>query len=371
MNNVITEQNGKIDRQKKYIAELEGRNAKLLQKPVAPLPSKPVENKVDSHVVNLNKIIKDQAGRIDRQKSQLSNLEKQYLKLKKEAIPQPGRGSQAKKGHAATTQGPISMKQQGRDKRDIKPTLGDKIATPSGPAQRQLPPHLDLERDGEAGPSRDHGVDPNFARSVENLIASMRVANQKIGKDAGPSTGPDTLAPRSRTGSNRIAVEGQSLWNRLGRQRAEDEEVVSNILKLDQGQGVKEEQDQVLRENQEYDQGRGLKQERDKRPEVKQEQDHEEGVPLISLGEKKRVPTKSDDGWGQTYPADDRKDAGPLSQDSERADGGGGDVHVHSHPEVEEGQIGQVAEYKWGDEGGEEWDQYHSQSVQCQPGAFC
>jgi hypothetical protein len=57
----------------------------------SPLPPRAV-GKVDYQLAILRKTINEQAGRIDRQKGQLSNQRKQNAKLKKQAVLQSSQG---------------------------------------------------------------------------------------------------------------------------------------------------------------------------------------------------------------------------------------------------------------------------------------
>jgi uncharacterized coiled-coil protein SlyX len=338
LNKVVNEQNGKIDRQRKYIAELEGRNAKL-QKEAAPLPSKPVVNKVDPQVAALKKTIKEQAGRIDRQKGQLSHLERQNAMLKKQANVQPSQWRSRKKEQRAVEQGHVRAGVQEREqRRDLKPTLGDRIGQVGGhQPQRQLPSHLDSRCD-EAGSIANNEVDPSFLKSVESLIASMSNASRRDGHSAEPDTaataGFDTnILSRSRTGSNRIDTNGRSLWDRLSDQRA-----------VAEGEIGQEEE------------------------EIKQEYGQGEGGPSTSRSEHEEDPIQHDDGWGPTYPGEDRwvyptPDEGGEGQ-VEFVD----DVYAHIIPGEDGGDHYRPKDVQWGEDGGEHWDPYHAQSVRAEPG---
>jgi hypothetical protein len=310
LNKVIDEQNGKIDRQKKYIAELEGRNAKL-QKTVVQSPPKLVVNKVDPQVAAFEKTIKEQAGRIDRQKGQLSNLERQNARLKKEVNVQPSQGRSKKKEQVVVEQGHSRAGAQGREQRkELKSTLGDRIGQIGGQQpQRQLHPHLS-EIGDEAVSIANNEVDPTFLKSVESLIASMSNASRRDE----PSVEPDTAATadldtgipaRSRTGSNRIAVNGRSLW---------------------------------------------------------------EGEISAFSGEPEEDPIETDDGWGPIHPVDGRWGF-PTP-----VDGGAGhavpghEVYANVIPGEDVGNENQRKDDQWGKDGGEHWDPYHAHSVRAEPG---
>ena len=336
LNKVIDEQNGKIDRQKKYIAELEGRNAKL-QKTVVPLPPKPVVNKVDPQVASLKRTINEQAGRIDRQKGQLSNLERQNAMLKKQANVQPSQGGSRRKGQMDGNHGESKVGIQGGTQRDMKPRLGDRIGDIGGhPNQRQIPPHLG-GNGGQAESIATNDVDPAFLKSVESLITSLGNVDKREDHVAGPNTaaasGVDTdIPPRSRTGSNRIAVKGRSLWDRIGLQGAEVGEEIGPDMN-----------------------------------EVKQEIEQEDGVPSTSLGENEGNLTKADGlgpihpvegGWGFPTPVE----------------GGGGNVELRNtvYAHLVPGKNGSDGAHnqgdQWGEDDGEHWDPYHAQSVRAEPG---
>jgi len=337
LNKVIDEQNGKIDRQKKYISELEGRNAKL-QKTVVPLPPKPVVNKVDPQVASLKRTINEQAGRIDRQKGQLSNLERQNAMLKKQANVQPSQGRSRRKGQMEGNHGESRVGIQGGTQRDMKPRLGDRIGDIGGhPTQRQIPPHLSGKGD-QAESIATNDVDPTFLKSVESLIASLGDVDKRDNHAVGPNTaataGLDTdIPPRSRTGSNRIAVNGRSLWDRVGLQDAGVEEDIGPEMK-----------------------------------EVKQESGQEDGVPSTSLGENEGNLPKTDDGLGPIRPVE-----GGWGFPAP-AEGGEGDVelrdtvYAHLVPRKDGSDDAHNQDDQWGKDDGEHWDPDHAQSVRAEPG---
>jgi len=225
LNKVIDEQTGKLDRQKKYIQELEGRNASLLQKSVTPLPSKPVVNKVDPQVAIMKKTINEQAGRIGRQKEQLTNLEKQNTKLKNQANLQPSPGKSRREDQMEVDNGKTRVDPHREEQKDMKKTLGNRSGSIRGhQTQRQIPPDL-ISKGEESGSIATNEVDPTFLKSVEILIASMSKAGRREEHTAGPRTAttasPDTGDQlRSRTGANQIDVNGRSLWDRMGGRRA-------------------------------------------------------------------------------------------------------------------------------------------------------
>jgi hypothetical protein len=337
LNKVIDDQNGKIDRQRKYIAILEGRNAKL-QKEVAPLPSKPVVNKVDPQVAALKKTIKEQAGRIDRQKGQLSLLERQNATLKKQTNVQPSQGRSRKKDQNVVGQRENGAGVQGGGQRDVKPTLGDRIGHIGGQQpQRQIPPHLDGRGD-EAGSIATNDVDPAFLKSVESLIASMSNASGRNEHSAEPDTAATAglfieVSPRSRTGSNRIAVNGRSLWDRIGRQGAEAEGAMGQ-----------------------------------ERKEIKQEEGREEGGISACSGEPEQDISKLDDGWSPSHPDGDGWGDPALDQDGEGHVVPEDKVNAHIVPGEGVGNEDQQKDDQWGNEDGEHWDPYHAQSVRAEPG---
>jgi uncharacterized coiled-coil protein SlyX len=337
LNKVVNEQNGKIDRQRKYIAELEGRNAKL-QKEAAPLPSKPVVNKVDPQVAALKKTIKEQAGRIDRQKGQLSHLERQNAMLKKQANVQPSQWRSRKKEQRAVEQGHVRAGVQEREqRRDLKPTLGDRIGQVGGhQPQRQLPSHLDSRCD-EAGSIANNEVDPSFLKSVESLIASMSNASRRDGHSAEPDTATTAslhtgIPPRARTGSNRIDANGRSLWGRMGRQRAEMEE--------EMGQGEKE---------------------------IQREPEREEGeISTFSVDPEEEL-SKPDDGWAPSLAEEDGWGFPTFIQGGEGHVQHGDEGYAHIIPGEDGGNDDQSKDDQWGEDGGEHWDPYHAQSVRAEP----
>jgi len=337
LNKVIDEQNGKIDRQRKYIAELEGRNAKL-QKTVVQSPPKPVVDKVDPRVAALKNTIKEQAGRIDRQKGQLSNLERQNAMLKKQANVQPSQGRSKKKDQRVREQGHGRAGVQEQEQRkDLKPMLRDRIGQVGGQqTHRQLPPHLS-DRGGEAETIANNEVDPSFLKSVESLIASMSNASKEDEHPAELDTaapgGIDAnIPPRSRTGSNRIAVHGRSLWDRIGGQRDEVEKEPGHDLK-----------------------------------EIKQEEGREEGEISAFSGEPGEDPIETDDGWGPIHPVEGGWGFPTPVEGGEGLVVPEDEVYAHIVPGEDGGNEGQHKNDQWGKAGGEHWDPYHAQSVRAEP----
>lgn len=338
LNKVIDEQSGKIDRQKKYIQELEGTNAKHLQKSVAPLPPKPVVNKVDPQVAILKKTINEQAGRIGRQKEQLTNLEKQNTKLKNQGNIQPSPGKPRRKDQMEVIHGDSRVERHRGEQSDTKMSLGNRIGSiGEHQTQRQNPPHL-ISKGEKSGSIATNEVDPTFLKSVESLIASMSKASRREEHSAGYSTattaGLDTGdQPRSRTGANRIDVNGRSLWDRMGAQRVvADGEI-----------------------------GRGGKK-------IMQTQEREEGeIPSFSGGPEEESP-KPKDGWAPCLLEED----GLGNSTSVRVGGGAGELRdkvcVPRVPGRDcDGDI-QDREDQRDEAGGEEWDPYHAESVRAKPG---
>jgi hypothetical protein len=238
---VSDDQKGKIDRQKKYISEVEKRNADLVQKAVtaAANPPKPIANKVDPKVAGLNKTVKEQTLKINRQKTNILSLEKQNTKLKKmipKSVQTTGKGGQPSIVPWQGGSGPCRQKgEQG----EFKPTLDTGTWGTGGHAQRQLPPHLNV------GSSASSTIDSTFMRSVDNLIASLGDDAQKDGNANGPepstgleygSSAANAMATQCRTGANRIAVTGRSLWERLGSVQVEAEKEVDLQVDLEQEQ---------------------------------------------------------------------------------------------------------------------------------------
>ena len=138
INKLSGEQKGKIDRQRNYIHDLEKRNADLVTKTKASVSPKPTANNVDLKVTASEKTIKDQKGRLNRQRNHLALLEKLVAKLRREAAmrpvqEQPDMKVQAgemkgRQGGKSETAGPI-------------PRQGTSGAEPK--ARREAPPHLD------------------------------------------------------------------------------------------------------------------------------------------------------------------------------------------------------------------------------------
>jgi len=339
LNKVIDEQTGKIERQKKYIQELEGRNAKLLQKSVAPLPPKPVANKVDPQVAILKKTINEQAGRIDRQKGQLTSLERQNTKLRNQADPQPSTRRSRRKDHMAVNHGDSSVERCIGEQKDVKATLGDRIGSFEGHQnQRQIPPHLIGGEDTRPIPTSE--VDPTFLKSVETLIATMSKASRRDEHPAGSNTATvasldPKIPPRSRTGANRIDVNGRSLWDRMGGQRA------AAGGKIVRGGG-----------------------------EIMQTQEREEGEIATSEGVlEEESPTANakdglamslleQDGWGHSRVLEIEQ------SDVELRD----KVYIPLVQEKDSGDDIKFQDDQWDKDGGEQWDPYHAPSIQAEPG---
>jgi hypothetical protein len=205
--------------------------------------------------------------------------------------------------------------------------------------QRQLPPHLSGRRD-EAGTIATNEVDPTFLKSVESLIESLDDANERDEHAAGPKTadtaGLDTeTPPRSRTGSNRIDVNGRSLWDRMGSQRGEVEGEIGQEKK-------------------------GIKRERE-RDEVK--------ISTFSIVSGDEL-SKPDDGWAPSL-AEEDEDGWGFTTPVEVGEGDpqhGNELYAHKLPSRVGGSEDKPKDDQWGKDGEERWDPYHSQSVRAEPG---
>jgi len=156
-----------------------------------------------------------------------------------------------------------------------------------------------------------------------------------VGPSTAPTAGLDTgNQPRSRTGANRIDVNGRSLWDRMGGQRA--------LIEGEIARGGEK---------------------------ILQTQESEEGEILTISADAAAEPSEPYNGRAPSLP----EEHGWSNSASVRV--GEGDVEIRDKVQVpylvpgkDCGDHIQNQDDQWEKEGGEQWGPYHTQSVRSEPG---
>jgi hypothetical protein len=344
---VINEKQGEIERQKKSLQELESRNAKLVRESIITPPATPIPPKVDLQVAALERTIQEQEGRIDRQKIQLFNLQKQNTNLKKDAMDKRSQQNASKPRQVGVGQGQARRARGEAGRRRAEVASGGASGKSDGQIHREPPPHMSGTGTGDRG-STDHNVKSNVIH-WEDIPALYGGSSQQADSAAGSSTGskPGRNAnntSKTRTGANRVDINTRSLLDRMCRQRSDDEQ------RMMQEQGSVE--GQVI--------GRG----------GSWDNEQSEGGPSNSSGGYEENSLEPGGGWGSDNPGGDgwgycvpgHEYAGQVDT--------GEDIYVNAIPVEDDWSDNPLAPEQWGHEdGGEHWDQYHAQAARSQPGS--
>jgi uncharacterized coiled-coil protein SlyX len=215
LNKTIIEKQGEIERQKKRLQELESRNAKLVRESIITPPPTPIVPQVDPQVAALETTIQEQEGRIDRQKAQLFNLENQNTALKKDAMDKRSQQNASKPGQVGVGQGQARRARGEAGRRRAEGASGGISGKSDGQSQRQLPPHMSGTGNGCVDASSNPGVKSNVIR-WEDIPSLYGGAGKEDDRAPGPMTGlkpgrNGKAASESRTGANRVPVNTRSL----------------------------------------------------------------------------------------------------------------------------------------------------------------
>jgi uncharacterized coiled-coil protein SlyX len=346
-NKTLNEKQGEIERQKKRLQELESRNAKLVWESIITPPPTPIVPQVETEVAALERTIREQEGRIDRQKIQLCNLQKQNTKLKKDAMDKRSQQNASKPGQIGVGQGQAKRARGDAGQRQAQAASGGRFGKNEAQIQRQLPPHMSGTGNDGARGVPDHNVESNVIR-WEDIPGLYGGAAKKDNPAAGPSTGSkpghnDKVPSESRNGANRVPINTRSLLDRMCRQRSEDEQEVGRERGSTEGQSV--------------DRGGiwdcGLT----------------EDGPSSSRGAHYRN-LEPGDGWGPGDPGEDGWGYLSAGQEGAGQVNTGEDTYVNAIPEEDDQDHSQPSPDQWGQEdGGEHWEHYHAQSAQFEPGS--
>jgi len=340
LNKAIIEKQGEIERQKKRMQQLESRNAKLVRESIITPPPTPIVPQVDPQVAALKRTIREQGGRINRQKVQLFSLEKQNSKLKQDAMDKGSQQNASKPGQVGVGQGQARRAREEAGRGRGEAASGGIIGKNEGQIKRQLPPHM-----SGTGNDRARGIpDPNVKSNVirwEDIPSLYGGAGKKDDRAAELSTGSKPgrngkVASESRTGA-------RSLLDRMCRQRSEDGQEMGREWGPTEGQSIDP--------GGVWDYGT-----------TEDRSSSSRGAHDESL--------EPDDGWNPDNSGEDQWGYPNVGHEGAEQVDTGEDLYVNAIPGEANWDHGQPSSDQWGHEDrGEHWDHYHARSAQFEPGS--
>jgi uncharacterized coiled-coil protein SlyX len=179
-------------------------------------------DKVEPALIALNKVITEQKVTIANLQKQNNDLKSQVTQLKKankvnkvmKTAPPQQRGI-GRKARALLRNGHIGVIRQGGAHGEIKPgSIWRGNSGSTEPSQGPATP------DGQGGSISSISVGPTLLRSFDSVSITPSEADKTDDHGAGPST-TTAPEPKSRTGSNPLAIGPQSLWARYANRRGE------------------------------------------------------------------------------------------------------------------------------------------------------